>query len=347
MNDLPDYLEDDEPEFNRKKIIINGIVISVVLIIFFIFFLYFAVTMPGESIEREMPQLTNELSDLSQRLQAHVYHLSEEIGDRSTGQNIKLDQAADYIHQQLESFGYIPTSRVFGRDNLRNIEVDLYGQEKRDEVLIIGAHYDTRWLTPGADDNASGVAGLLEIARHLSDKRFPRTIRFIAFANEEVPRYRQNEMGSMYSAKRSYTRSELIAGMISLEMIGYYSDEPGSQRYPDILQKFYPDTGNFIAFVSNLSSRDFQMRAITYFRDLEIFPSEGLVAPQWIERDIRRSDHASYWYYDFPAIMVTDTSFYRNRNYHSPEDRFDTLDYESMAKVVKGLALMLERLAQE
>ena len=347
MNEYPDYLEDDEPEYNSKKIVINIIVTATILVIFFVFFLFFAVTMPGESIQREMPQYSNELAELSQRLEKHVYYLSEEIGDRSTGQNIKLDDAADYIQQQLESYGYIPTSRVFGEHNLRNIEVDIYGQEKRDEILVIGAHYDTRWLTPGADDNASGIAGILEIAKYLSGKRFPRTIRFIAFANEEVPRYRQTEMGSMYSAKRSYTRSELIVGMISLEMIGYYSNEPGSQQYPDILQKFYPDTGNFIAFVSNLSSRDFQMGAITHFRDLELFPSEGLVAPQWIERDIRRSDHASYWYYDFPAIMITDTSFYRNRNYHSPDDRYDTLDYESMANVVKGLSLMIERLAQE
>lgn len=310
-------------------------------------FIYYAVTMPGSSVTGELPPLTVELSALSERLEDHVYHLSGRIGERSAGQAVKLNETADYIQGQLESYGYIPTSRVFGEDQFRNIEVDLYGREKRDEIIVIGAHYDTTWLTPGADDNASGVAGLLEIARSLKDRRFPRTIRFIAFANEEVPSYRRAEMGSMYSAKRSWSRTESISGMIALEMIGYYSDEPGSQRYPDIMQRFYPDKGNFIAFVSNLGSRDFALRAISYFREQAVFPSEGLVAPQWLERDIRRSDHASYWYYDFPAIMVTDTAFMRNRNYHSASDTHDTLDYDGMARVVQGLTVMLERLASE
>ena len=340
-------MENNGPEKNIKQIGFKVFFISVALLILLVLFVYTAVKMPGESVQGELPQFTTELSALSSRLEDHVYHLSETIGERSAGQPIKLNVTADYIQQQFESFGYIPMNRIFGDDNYRNIEVDLYGRDKRDEIIVVGAHYDTRWLTPGADDNSSGIAGLLEIARNLSSKRFPRTIRFIAFANEEVPRYRLDAMGSMYSAKRSYTRTELIIGMIALEMIGYYSDEPGSQRYPEILKKFYPEQGNFIAFVSNLASRDFQLRAISYFRDLEVFPSEGLVAPQWIERDIRRSDHASYWYYDFPAIMITDTAFFRNQNYHAPEDKFNTLDYDSMARVVSGLTIMIERLAEE
>jgi Zn-dependent M28 family amino/carboxypeptidase len=340
-------VENPKPDKNIKRIVINVIFATMALSVLLAGFMYTAVMMPGESLQDQLPPLSSELSILSKRLESHVYHISETIGDRSTGQPLKLNETADYIQEQLELFGYIPTNRVFGEENLRNIEVDLYGRDKRQEIIVVGAHYDTRWLTPGADDNASGVAGLIEIARSLSNKRFPRTIRLIAFANEEVPSYKRDEMGSMYSAKRSYSRSELIIGMIALEMIGYYSNENGSQRYPEVLQKFYPDTGNFIAFVSNLSSRDFQLRAISYFRDLEIFPSEGLVAPEWIERDIRRSDHASYWYYDFPAIMVTDTSFYRNRNYHAAGDRFDTLDYDSMARVVRGLITTIEKLAQE
>jgi Zn-dependent M28 family amino/carboxypeptidase len=336
-----------EPEINYKKILFNVISSTMALLILLAGLFYFAVKMPGESLQRTLSPISIEQSSLSKRLESHVYHLSETIGERSAGQPIKLNETADYIQQQFESFGYIPTNRVFGDENFRNVEVDLYGREKRDEIIIIGAHYDTRWLTPGADDNASGVAGLLEIARSLASKRFTRTIRFIAFANEEVPRYKRDEMGSMYSAKRSYSRTELVIGMIGLEMIGYFSTEPGSQRYPKMLQRFYPDRGNFISFVSNLTSRDFQLRAITYFRDLEVFPSEGLIAPQWIERDISRSDHASYWYYNFPAIMVTDTAFLRNPNYHKASDIAKTLDYDSMARVVSGLATTLEKLAEE
>jgi Zn-dependent M28 family amino/carboxypeptidase len=340
-------VEKTESGINYKRMILNGMLGIVLLSIFLGGFLYFAVEMPGESLKNNLPPLSEDLSRLSERLESHVFHLSETIGERSAGQPIRLNETADYIEQQFESFGYIPTSRVFGDENFRNVEVNLYGRDRREEIIVIGAHYDTRWLTPGADDNASGIAGLLEIARSLRNKRYSRTIRFIAFANEEVPRYKQDEMGSMYSAKRSYSKTELVIGMISLEMIGFYSDEPGSQRYPDLLQNFYPDKGNFISFVSNLASRDFQLRVIANFRDLELFPSEGLVAPQWIERDIRRSDHASYWYYDFPAIMVTDTAFLRNRNYHTATDKFDTLNYNSMARVVSGLTTTLERLADE
>ncbi|MEX2352795.1 MAG: M20/M25/M40 family metallo-hydrolase [Gammaproteobacteria bacterium] len=310
--------------------------------------IYFMVTMPGQTLSADrLPPPAPGLQELEKRLEQHVYVLSEEIGERSGSQGIKLNQAADYIQGQFESFGYIPVSRGFGDGEYRNIEVDLYGTDRRDEIIVVGAHYDTSWLTPGADDNASGIAGLLEIARNLKDKRYARTIRFIAFANEEVPFYRRSEMGSMASAKRSFTRSEQIYGMIALEMIGYYSGEPGSQQYPHIMHWFYPDKGNFIAFIANPASRDLQWKAISYFREQQLFPSEGLIAPPLLERSVRRSDHSSFWYYDFPAIMVTDTAYLRNPNYHRSGDKYDTLDYESMARVVSGLTVMLERLAQE
>jgi Zn-dependent M28 family amino/carboxypeptidase len=329
------------------RVLLKSLLVILLLLVFISGFVYLAVKMPGQTVTGDLPPLSPELSALGQRLQEHVFYLSDEIGERSAGQRIKLDQSADYIQQQFESFGYIPVNRTFGEEQFRNIEVDLYGLDRRDEIIVIGAHYDTTWLTPGADDNASGVAGLLEIARTLKDQRFSRTLRFIAFANEEVPNYRRAEMGSMDSAKRSFTRNELVTGMIALEMIGYYSSQSGSQRYPRVMQWFYPDTGNFIAFVSNLASRELQWQAISYFREQAVFPSEGLIAPEWLERSIRRSDHSSYWYYDFPAIMVTDTAFLRNPNYHRSGDVYTTLDYDSMARVISGLTKMIESLAQE
>ena len=342
MND-----DNDPVKPTLKKLLLQAVIYLVTALVIASGFLYIAVTMPGRSVPFPDAPLTSEQSSLRSRLQEHVYHLSATIGERSAGQSIKLAETADYIRQQLQASGFIPTVRTFGDEQFLNIEVDLYGREKRDEIIVIGAHYDTTWMTPGADDNASGIAALLEIARAMKDKRYARTIRFIAFANEEVPNYRRAEMGSMSSAKRSFTRSEQIVGMIAIEMVGYYSDAPGSQRYPTVLSRLYPDRGNFIAFVSNLVSRDFQLRAITYFRDLELFPSEGLIAPEWVERSIRRSDHASYWYYDFPAIMITDTANFRNPHYHRRTDTHETLDYDSMARVVSGLTVMIERLAQE
>ncbi len=330
-----------------KKRLINSLFLLTLLVLSSCGLLYLAVTMPGEGNPDKMSPVTPELTELAQGLHDHVNQLSSAIGERSSGQPIKLAQTADYIQQHFEQLGYIPTVRIFGELQYRNIEVDLYGREKRNEIIVVGAHYDTRWLSPGADDNASGIAGLIEIARILKNQRYTRTIRFIAFANQEVPSYQRAEMGSMYSAKRSYARAELITGMIGLEMIGYYSEKPGSQNYPSLLSRFYPDQGNYIAFVGNLASRDLLLNAISHFRAQQIFPSEGLIAPDWAGRTISRSDHGSYWYYDFPAIMVTDTANYRNPNYHTAADSADKLDYEKMARVVNGLANMIVRLAQD
>jgi Zn-dependent M28 family amino/carboxypeptidase len=342
MND-----DNEQVKPNLKKWLLQAVIYLGTVLVIAGGFLYIAVTMPGTSVPFPTSPLSPEQTALRSRLQGHVHHLSVSIGERSAGQSIKLAETADYIRQQLQSSGYIPTVRTFGDEQFVNIEVDLYGREKRDEIIVIGAHYDTTWMTPGADDNASGIAALLEIAAAMKGKRYTRTIRFIAFGNEEVPNYRRAEMGSMISAKRSFTRSEQIVGMMALEMLGYYSDAPGSQHYPAVLSPFYPDRGNFVAFVSNLVSRDFQLRAITHFRDLELFPSEGLIAPEWVERSIRRSDHASYWYYDFPAIMITDTANFRNPHYHRRTDTYDTLDYDSLSRVVSGLTVVIERLAQE
>ncbi len=154
-------------------------------------------------------------------------------------------------------------------------------------------------------------------------------------------------MGSRVSARHSFERHENMVGMYALEMIGYYDDEPGSQRYPNVIRHFYPVRGNFIAFVANLRSRRFLHRSIVYFRSQSVFPSEGMAAPQWLVPDIRRSDHASYWHFGFPAVMITDTANYRNRHYHDVGDVHRTLDYHNMARVVSGLTNMLRDLAQK
>jgi len=332
---------------NTAKTVFRILAIIIALAVLAGGLIYIAVGMPGQTLQGALPPLTEEMSLSRQLLERHVYHLSVNIGERSASQKGRLDQAADYIQIQFESFGYVPVNRVFGDQQFRNVLVDIYGREKRDEIIVIGAHYDTTWLTPGADDNASGVAALLEIARILQGKRFARTIRLIAFANEETPGYRRAERGSMFSAKRSWSRSEQIVAMFSLEMIGYYSDQPGSQHYPGLLRPFYPDRGNFIAFVANLASRDLLLTAISYFRELALFPSEGITAPQLLVPAIRRSDHSSYWYYDYPAVMITDTAYFRNPNYHRKSDTWQTLDYPAMARVVAGITGMLEHLAGE
>lgn len=305
------------------------------------------IKMPGQGMKDALPTLTDEQRRLSERLSAHVHVLSEEIGERHHNQMEHLNRAADYIYEEFQAMGYVPAVRQFGDQLYRNIVVELHGRDKRQEVIVIGAHYDTTWMTPGADDNASGVAGLLELAREFQGRRFSRTVRFIAFANEEEPFYGTDDMGSRVSARRSRDQGEPVIAMFSLEMLGYYSKEPGSQRYPDAIRPFYPERGDFIAFVSNLRSSAMMRRAVTYFREQQVFPSEGMAAPEWLVPDIRRSDNAAYWHYGYPAVMITDTANYRNHNYHNVGDTHRSLDYESMARVVTGLGGMIRRMANE
>ena len=306
---------------------------------------YYCIHMPGRSLRGSLPPLDPQQKQMREDLTRHVRVLAGDIGERRSEHGDSLDRAADYIEAQLRSFGYVPAVREFGDKPYRNISVELHGREKQDQVIVVGAHYDTVRGTPGADDNASGVAGLLEIARALQGKRFPRSVRFIAFCNEEEPFYGTDDMGSRVSAEHSRDRGENIVAMFSLEMIGYYSDEPGSQRYPGVIRPFYPDRGDFIAFVGNLDSRNVVHRAIAVFRQQRVFPSEGMVAPEWLVPDIRRSDQASYWAFGYPGVMITDTSNFRNYGYHNMGDTWKTLDYGRMARLVTGLTAMIRGLA--
>jgi len=228
---------------------------------------------------------------------------------------------------------------------VRNIEVEVPGGAGADEVIIVGAHYDSVLGAVGANDNGSGVAAVLELARLFRDARPARTVRFVAFVNEEPPFYRSEQMGSRVYARRSRERRDHIVAMLSLETIGYYSDEPGSQLYPFPLRFFYPSTGNFLALVANLGSRGLLHEALASFRRNAQFPSEGVAAPAFIP-GVDWSDHWSFWQESYPALMVTDTALYRYPHYHTLQDTPDKLDYERLARVVMGLHGTLRDLAR-
>lgn len=306
--------------------------------------LFYCMHMPGVSVAGPLPPLDANQEVLRERLRAHVQVLAEEIGERHHHQRRKLDAAADYVTAQWETMGLVPSQMVYG-EGFRNVVVDFYGRERRDEVIVVGAHYDTVTMTPGADDNASGVAGLLELGRRLQGAQLRRSVRLVAFANEEWPFFGRDEMGSRVAARQSRDRNENVVGMISLEMIGYYSADPRSQWYPRIIRRFYPDRGNFIAFVSDFTSRDLLVDAIGSFRRHARYPSEGMAAPQWLVRDVRRSDQSSYWASGYPGLMITDTANFRNYGYHNVGDTARTLDYEAMTRVVDGIAAMVAELA--
>ena len=305
----------------------------------------YCIRMPGASFIGELPPLDAAGQELRGRLTMHVRVLAGQIGERNANVMPQLSQAADYIEGQFTGMGFVPSSQTFGTNEYRNISVDVYGREQRGEIIVVGAHYDTVWGTPGADDNASGVAGMLEIARALRNRSLKRTVRLIAFVNEEMPFFGGDDMGSIVSAKHSYEHHEKIVGMFSVEMIGFYSMEARSQYYPRIIRPFYPREGNFIGFVSNLGSRGFLRDALGEFRSGAGFPSEGMSAPEWLVPDVRRSDNYSYWRFGYPAVMITDTSNFRNFNYHNAGDLPNTLDYDRMTRVVSGLTEMISGLA--
>jgi peptidase M28-like protein len=314
-----------------------------------IVFVYFCVNMPGESLSSSLLSLTESQKVLSKHLQDHVRELAGVIGERHYGSKSKeYNDAADYIIEIFKRNGLVPYEEEFGEKlQYRNIVAEHYGTTLADEIIVVGAHYDSYWSSRGADDNASGVAVMLEVAKQLKKKQLNRTVRFVAFANQENPHFLTDNMGSLFHAKRADDRGENIIGMISFEMLGYYSGEANSQNYPYPFSWFYPDKANFIAFVSDFNSHSILRKSIKYFRESRQFPSEGLTAPVLFVRNVQRSDHAAFWKYNIPAFMVTDTGAYRNYGYHNERDIPEKLDYDAMARVTTGLVLMIDKLASK
>ncbi len=297
-----------------------------------------ATRMPGRSHAGSLPPLTEEESAMRDRMREDLRRLAGEIGERHIGRLPALRAAEALIEDAFAQAGYAPVSQPFEArgTTVRNIEIELTGTRDPDEIVVIGAHYDTVPGSPGANDNGSGVVALLEMARQFAGHSFPRTIRFVAFVNEEPPFYQTPEMGSWVYARRARERREDIVAMMSLETIGCYRDEPGTQQYPFPFNWFYPDTGNFIAFVGNVRSRRLVRRTLADFRSHTAFPSEGVAAFGFLP-GLGWSDHWSFWRHGYPALMVTDTALFRYAHYHSPADTPDRVDVERMARVVAGL----------
>lgn len=303
------------------------------------------IRMPGESYRGALPELSAAQATLRDRLEADVRTIALDIGERHSGRYDALAGAADFIEEELERAGHEARrqSYAIGGQSYDNVEVELPGTERPREVVVVGAHYDSEWGTPGANDNGTGVAALLALARRLRDARPRRTLRLVAFVNEEMPHFRDGTMGSGVYARRCRDRREQITAMLSLETIGYFSDEPGSQRYPFPLGALYPDRGDFIGFIGNVASRGLVRRSIGAFRRAARFPSEGGALPGWIP-GVGWSDHASFWAEAYPAIMVTDTAPFRYPHYHRRTDTPDRIDYGRLARVVDGVAAVVDDL---
>jgi hypothetical protein len=304
------------------------------------------ISMPGRSWSGPLPELAPRERDLERSLHRDVTALAGGIGHRNQFAPSNLEQAARYIEGRFREAGAMPVPHAFttSRGECRNIEVERRGASLPDEIVVVGAHYDSVFGCPGANDNATGVAGLLALAERFAKTPTARTLRFVAFVNEEPPFFRIGDMGSGVYAKRCLERNEKVTAMVSLETIGHYSDRDGSQNYPFPLGLLYPSKGNFIAFVGNVGSRSLVRRAIGVFRANASIPSEGAALPSWLP-GVGWSDHESFWSAGYPAIMVTDTAPFRSSTYHTRGDTPDTIDYARCARVVSGVESVIQALA--
>lgn len=339
-----------------KRLLIFLLVFCVAVAVELLIFANLMFNMPGETYVGPVAVLTEDEVGIREYMRDVVHVLAVDLGVRAvnmTGispektdrfsllrENMQehLDQAADYIENEFQSIGYQPTRQEYAVHGVPcyNIIVEQTGRTNPEEIFIIGAHYDSVDHTYGANDNASGVAALLALARAFCGNLHENTLRFVAFTNEEPPHFHRDTMGSLVYAKSCKEKNENIIAMISMDILGCYSDEPGSQNYPYPYNKFYPDTGNFIAFVSDMSSRQVLYRAIETFRDTTDFPSEGGAGPVWIP-GIGFSDHWSFWQAGYPAIMITDTGPNRSSAYHSFQDQPEIINFDKMTHVVKGI----------
>ena len=288
-----------------------------------------------------------DITELEDSLKKQVKVLSKDIGERNFVKHASLQRSADYISKEFKRLGYTVKEQVYYINKLpfRNIiAVKPAGQDSR--VIIVGAHYDSVIGSPGADDNASGVAGLLLLAELLSVHNLSKTIKFVAFTNEEPPFFTTPDMGSYRYAQALKKKKEDVEVMLCLESIGYYKLEEGSQSYPFGLGSFYPSRGNYIAVASNLLSAKFLKQIVDTLRKNTKCPVEYLLAPVFLAPAIAFSDHWSFWKMGYKAVMITDTAFYRTPYYHTSSDTAEKINYEYMAQVIKGLYAVLLKMAE-
>jgi hypothetical protein len=316
-----------------QQVIITGIVAGA-----FVGGWFAMIRMPGASDQSSLPPLAEDQRVLEQELRASVQALAGQIGERNVFRHDELVLAAEYIRMRLTEFGYEVRRQPYhvAGKACENIEAEVRGNKIPDDILLIGAHYDSVEGSPGANDNGTGVAAMLALARLFAKDQPALTLRFVAFANEEPPLFRTRHMGSRVYARRSRERGEHIVLMVSLETIGYYSDEPGSQHLLFPLNFFYPSTGNFIAFVSNVENGPWVRRLTESFRRHAQFPSEGGALWGWIP-GVGWSDHWAFWKEGYPAVMVTDTALFRYPSYHAHTDTPEKIHYERLTRVVSGL----------
>jgi hypothetical protein len=291
--------------------------------------------------------MSEDEEQLTQRLRMHVEQLAGRIGERNVFCPRALQAAASYIEHEWQQQGHAVTQMGYDVSGVQclNLETTRPGSARQREILLLGAHYDTVPGCPGANDNTSGVAVLLELSRLFASIEPALTVRFVAFVNEEPPYFLTGQQGSILYAKAARQRGDDIRLMASIETIGWYSSEPGSQRYPPLFNLIYPNRADFIGFVSNFRSRPAMRRLAAAFRAHSDFPLQTAATFAFVP-GVSWSDHRSFWRQGYRAVMITDTAFYRYRHYHQLSDTPDKLSYPELARVTAGLYAAFSELAR-
>jgi hypothetical protein len=291
----------------------------------------------GESLERKR---ASNLGNIKKDLESDLVYI-QGLGPRNSmdGRSYtQLRRCEAWIKGRWESQGYAVKKQTFsfdGRD-YSNLEIEIQGRSTPSEIIIVSAQYDTLPDSPGANNNGSGMAILFALSNLLRTHAPHRTIRLVEFVNEEDPFFGTEKMGSYQYVKRSYERRENIRVMLSLDALGIYRNEPGSQKLPFPFSLFYPKRGNFLAFIGDFRSRKYMMEATEGFKKGSSFPIEAGVVPKWI-KGAGWSDHQSFWKFGYPGIMVTDTGGFRAPSHTTREDTMEKLDFEAMSRITLGM----------
>jgi Peptidase family M28 len=317
------------------------IILTLIIIAALIFGWSLMIWMPGVSYRQTLPPLTAAEIQLADRLKSDVETLAVKIGRRNVDNYQNLIAAKDFLNQELVRSGYTVREQKYIVDgkSYSNLEVEILGSSRAGEILVIGGHYDSAFTSPGANDNATGAAAVLSLAREFVGTKPLRTLRFVEFTNEEPPFFWTQNMGSFVYAQAAKQRGDTIVGMFSLETLGYFSNAANTQKYPPPLSLLYPSQGNFIGFISDLDSRELLRNTIRSFRAQAQFPSEGAALPSLIQ-GVGWSDR-SFWQQGYQALMITDTAPFRYPQYHTDGDTVTKIDFEQLARVTAGISKVI------
>ncbi len=313
-----------------------------ILFLAFLFFSYWYMmkcggNWKGEPLEKQMKA---ELSEIKKGMASDIEYL-QKLGPRNSENEKTYNQlrhCEEWIRQRWESQGYVVKKHTFSirEKEYSNLEIEIKGRTLPSEIIIISAQYDTLPDSPGANNNGSGIAILFQLSQLLRKHTPDKTLRLLNFVNEEDPLFGTEMMGSFQYAKRSHQLREDIKVMLSMDALGIYKEEPNSQKLPFPFSMFYPDRGNFLAFIGDLSSRKYMIEMTRGFKKGSSFPIEAGVVPKWA-KGAAWSDHSSFWKFGYPGIMVTDTGGFRSPSHTTKEDTMEKLNFEAMSRIVIGM----------